>query len=437
MSQETVLVIEDDDETRAFLRNAILEPAGYRVLMATDGQQGLERALTDKPDLLLLDLATPLLSGLDMLSALEQRDCHIPAIVLTVHYSADTILRAFRLGAKDFLRKPFTIAEIEAAIEKALTEVRLRREKEHLTLSLMRANRRLQRQIHNWIALNDIAQAIVSTSEESEIFRRVMENVNLILQVEAGSLLLLDQETGELEFAVTLKGDAARFSSFHLKLGQGIAGWVAQHGEPLLVPDVRQDPRFCAQIDQCTGFRCRSILCVPLKAKEKTIGVLEVINKQSGPESPSFTPGDLELLTTLASWVAVAVENARLNRAAREMAATTALRQAVTTLAHHINNRLMIFSLELDGLEMEGAVDQGAISAIIASARKYIHEVSAVIKALDRLEEMHTVPYVGTTEMIDIEGAIEEQLRRVEMQQGKSVHSANLCSVPGRPAGRS
>jgi two-component system NtrC family sensor kinase len=437
MSQETVLVVEGDDEIRAFLCDSILRPAGYRVLTATDGQEGLERALTDKPDLLLLDLTMPLLSGLDMLSALEQRDCHIPAIVLTVHYSADTILRAFRLGAKDFLRKPFSATKVLAAIEKALTEARLRREKEHLTLSLMRANRRLQRQVHNWVALNDIAQAVVSTLEESEIFRRVMENVNLILQVQAGSLLLLNQETGELEFAVTLKGDAARFSSLHLKLGQGIAGWVAQHGEPLLVPDVWQDPRFYAQIDQFTGFRCRSILCVPLKAKEQIIGVLEVINKQSGPESPSFTPGDLELLTTLASWVAVAVENARLNRAAQEMAATTGLRQAVTTLAHHINNRLMVFSLELDGLEMEGAVDQGVIDAMIVPARKYIQEVSAVIKALDRLEEMHTVPYVGTTEMIDIEGAIEEQLRRIETHQGKSVHSANLCSVPGRPAGRS
>jgi len=412
MGQETVLIIEDDADVRAFLRDAILRPAGYRVLTATDGPEGLERALADKPDLLLLDLMLPKFSGLDILSALEQRDCHIPVIVLTAHCSEETILRAFRLGASDFLQKPFTATEVLSAIEKALTEDRLRREKDQLTLSLMRANRRLQQQVHNWIALNNIAQAVVSTLEESEIFRRVMENVNRILQVEAGSLLLLDQETGELEFAVTLKGDAARFSDFRLKLGQGIAGWVAQHDEPLLVPDVRQDPRFYPQVDQFTGFRCRSILCVPLKAKEQVIGVLEVINKRNGPESPSFTPGDLELLTALASWVAVAVENARLNRAAREMAATMALRQAVTTLAHHINNRLMAFSLELDGLEIEGPVDQETISTMIASARRCVQEISAILKALDRLEGIHTVPYVGTAEMIDIEEALEEQLHR-------------------------
>lgn len=416
MNQETVLIIEDDGEIRAFLRDAILIPAGYRVLMATNGQEGLKRALTDKPDVILLDLMLPRLPGLDLLSLLQQQNHRIPTIVLTAYGSAENILKAFRLGAKGFLQKPFSVDEMQSAIEEVLVEARLRRGQENLTRALAQANRRLQQQIHNWVALNNIAQATVSTMEESQVFRSVMENVNLILQVEAGSLLLLDQETGELGFTVTLKGEAARFSPFRLKLGQGIAGWVAQHGEPLLVPDVRHDPRFYAQVDQFTGFRCRSILCVPLKAKKQVIGVLEVINKQSGPESPSFTQGDLELLTALAAWVAVAVENARLNRTAQKIAAVTAIRQAMTTLAHHINNRLMAFSLELDGLEMGGPVDQGTIETMIASARRYIQEVSAVVKALDRLEEVHTVPYVGTAEMIDIEEALEEQLRRVGEQ---------------------
>jgi hypothetical protein len=116
------------------------------------------------------------------------------------------------------------------------------------------------------------------------------------------------------------------------------------------------------------------------------------------------------MLTALASWVAVAVENARLNRATRQMAAAAALKQTVTAMAHHINNRLMAFSLELDGLEKKGAVDQQAVGEIIASARRSIQEVSAVVKALDRLEEVHTVPYVGAAEMIDIEDALREEL---------------------------
>jgi len=417
MNQKTVLVIEDDADTQFLLNAGILAPAGYRVLMAADGQKGLERALLDQPDVILLDLMLPRLSGLDVLDLLRQQNSHIPVIVFTAYGSEQAILKAFRLGARNFLQKPLAVDEVVFTIEKALTEEELRQEKENLTQALAQANQRLHQQVQNWATLNEIAQIISSTLEESEVFRRVMKNVTRILQVEACSLLLLDQESNELAFAVTLEGDEARYSSFRLQVGQGIAGWVAQHGEPLLIPDVRQDPRFYTQVDQETGFESRSILCVPLKAKERVLGVLEAINKQGEAEGSVFTHQDLELLTTLASWVAVAVENAWLNRTTKKMAAATALKQTVTAMAHHINNRLMAFSLELDGLEAEGPVDQKAVSTITASARKSIKEVSAVIKALDQLGEIRTIPYAGTSEMIDIEEALEKQLNHIEAQR--------------------
>jgi DNA-binding response OmpR family regulator len=410
MSDQTILVIEDDARIQEFLRDAVLIPSGYSVLTASDGEEGLRRALHNRPDVILLDLMLPRLSGLNVMRLLQRQNCHIPTIVITAYSSEQEILRAFRLGAKDFLQKPFTVEDVWAAIEKALTEERLRQEREKLTQALAEANERLQQQVQNWATLNDIAKAISSTLEEQEIFRRVVQNVTRILQVEACSLLLVDQETDELEFTVTLKGDVARYSAFRLQPGQGIAGWVAEHGQPLLVPDVTRDSRFYARVDHSTGFRSRSILCVPLEARGRVIGVLEAINKRGESEDARFTEEDLEMLTALASWVAVAVENARLNRATRQMAAAGALKQTVTAMAHHVNNRLMAFSLELDGLEKEGAVDQQAVGAIIASARRSIQEVSAVVKALDRLGEIHTVPYVGAAEMIDIDDALREQL---------------------------
>lgn len=409
MKQETVLLVEDDYEIRAFLRDAILMPTHYRVLTAGDGQEGLQLALTEEPDVILLDLKLPYISGLDLLETLRKHNRFIPAIIMTVYGSEESILRAFRLGAKEFLLKPFGIDEALGAIEKALAEERLRREKENLTLALAKANQRLQCQVNNWAALNDIAQIITSTLDEKQVLHRVMENVNRILQVEAGSLLLLDEGTDELRFAVTIQGDTARFSNLRLKLGQGIAGWVAQHKTPLLVPDVRCDPRFYARVDQVTGSHTYSALCVPLQSKDAVIGVLEVINKREGPASPSFTQGDLELLTTLASWVTVAVENARLDRAAQEMAAVTVLRQTVTTVAHHINNRLMAFSLELDKLESYTDTPEST-KTVVTLARRVVHEISAIIKALDRLDRIRTVPYVGSAQMIDIEGALEKEL---------------------------
>jgi DNA-binding response OmpR family regulator len=416
MSEQTILVVEDDFRIQEFLRDAVLTPAGYHVLTASDGEEGLKRALGDHPDVILLDLMLPRLSGLQLMHMLQERNCNIPTIVITAYSSEQEILKAFRLGAKDFLQKPFTVEDVWASIEKALTEERLRQERENLTQALAQANKRLQQQVQNWATLNDIARTISSTLEEAEIFRRVVMNVTRILQMEACSLLLVDQETEELEFVITLKGDVARYSTFRLKPGQGIAGWVAQHGRPLLVPDVSRDPRFYSQVDRSTGFESRSILCVPLKAKGRVIGVLEAINKLGESKGARFAEEDLEMLTALASWVAVAVENARLSRATRQMAAAAALKQTVTAMAHHINNRLMAFSLELDGLETERAVDQQAVNAIIASARRSIQEVSAVVKALDRLEEIHTVPYVGAAEMIDIEDALKEQLGGADVQ---------------------
>ena len=416
MNDKTILVIEDDFRIQEFLCNAVLTPAGYDVLTASDGQEGLERALAERPDVILLDLMLPRLSGLNVMNLLQKQNCHIPTIVLTAYSSEQEILKAFRLGAKDFLQKPFTVEDVWAAIEKALAEERLRQERENLTQALAQANQRLQQQVQNWATLNDIAKAISATLEEPEVFRRVVQNITRILQIEACSLLLVDQDVGELKFVVTLKGDQARYSAFRLKQGQGIAGWVAKHGEPLLIPDVAKDARFYARVDQNTGFESRSILCVPLKAKGRVIGVLEAINKRGQAGDTRFTEEDLEMLTALASWVAVAVENARLNRATRDMAAAAALKQTVTAMAHHINNRLMAFSLELDGLEIRGGVDQQAVGTIIASARRSIQEVSAVIKALDRLEEIHTIPYVGEAEMIDIEDALKEQLSNADVQ---------------------
>jgi len=419
MNQATVLITEGEDETRDFLRNTVLQPIGCRVLTAADGREGLQRALDDRPDLILLNLVLPHLSGLAMLSQLQQQNCHIPAIVLTARGAEQATLQAFRLGARDFLQEPFQASEVRSVVENALTERRLRQEKESLTQALAKTNERLQQQLHNWVALNDIAQAITSTLDERAVFQLVLENVNRILRVELGSLLLLDQETDELEFQVTLNGEAARFSTLRRKPGHEIASWVVHHGQPLLIPDVCQDPRFHAQLGEITGFPHLSVLCVPLKTQWQVIGAIEVINKRAEPQGSPFDQEDLGLLTTLASWVAVAVENARLNRVTRKTAAVNAFKQTTATVAHHINNQLMAFSLELESLE--SCIETGcpvderekAVGALIVSAHRCIQEISAVVKAMDRLAEIRTRPYVGAEKMIDIEDALDEQLRRV------------------------
>ena len=115
-----VLIIEDRRENIVFLANNIFRPKGFEIITAMDGETGLRKALEESPNLIITDLNLPKMHGLDILADLQDRGAHIPAIVMTFHGSEETVIRAFRLGAKDYLIKPFKVEEVEAAIERAL-----------------------------------------------------------------------------------------------------------------------------------------------------------------------------------------------------------------------------------------------------------------------------------------------------------------------------
>jgi len=115
-----VLIIEDRRENIVFLANNALKPKGYKIITARDGETGLRKALEENPDLIITDLNLPKMNGLDILADLRERGCPTPAIVMTFQGSEEIAVRAFRLGAKDYLIKPFTVDEFDVALERAL-----------------------------------------------------------------------------------------------------------------------------------------------------------------------------------------------------------------------------------------------------------------------------------------------------------------------------
>ncbi len=139
MAGETILVIDDSDQIREFLIEYVLKPAGYQAITASDGKTGVEMALAHKPDLIMLDMSMPRMSGLEALSALRENECASPVIFMTLHGSESIAVEAFRLGVRDYLAKPFTVAEAEEAVDRALREIRLEREKEALARNLVAA----------------------------------------------------------------------------------------------------------------------------------------------------------------------------------------------------------------------------------------------------------------------------------------------------------
>jgi signal transduction protein with GAF and PtsI domain len=156
--------------------------------------------------------------------------------------------------------------------------------------------------------LIQIGESLNSTHILSDLLEMSMRTASNVMEAESASLMLKDNITGELVFKVISGKDRDKVKEIRLKPGEGIAGWVANTGKPVIVTDVTKDPRFSGEVDKKVGSLTRSLLAAPLKARDKIIGVIEVINKLSG----SFTSDDLEFFCLLGNQVALAIENARL-----------------------------------------------------------------------------------------------------------------------------
>lgn len=157
-----------------------------------------------------------------------------------------------------------------------------------------------------------------ATFDRQEVLRHTMDMIRTIVNVEAGSLLLLEGE--ELAFKIAFNIDPAidmaTLATFHVRLGQGIAGYSAARGEPIIVRDAQGSRHFSPAMDQQLGFQTRSALCVPLISRGKVLGVIEVLNKISG----DFNDDDLHLLQSIATSVSIALENSQLYRETLSMA---------------------------------------------------------------------------------------------------------------------
>jgi GAF domain-containing protein len=156
--------------------------------------------------------------------------------------------------------------------------------------------------------LLEISGLLNSTLKLEELLQTIMSSAADLLGAETSSLFLLDEDASELTVEVATGAPAAEVLKQRVPAGEGIAGWVVQNGEPVVVASAKDDPRFYGEIDERTGFETRNMVAVPMTTRDRTIGVIEVINKREG----EFDEDDLKLATALANHAAIAVENARL-----------------------------------------------------------------------------------------------------------------------------
>jgi two-component system phosphate regulon sensor histidine kinase PhoR len=298
---ERILVVDDRSENIDFIVEYVLKPNGYRALTARDGEEGLRKVLTENPDLILLDMQMPRMTGIEVLESLKEHGKNIPVILMTFHGSEELAVRVFRLGVKNYIIKPFEIEEMLAAIEQALAEARLRKERDQLTERLMQVNRQLEQRVKELNTLYGIGRSVTSLLEVDRLLNRVIEAASYITGAEEGWLLLVDEMTEELYMRAALGFDEKTARSFRLKVQDSLAGSVVKTGEPVLIGGGKHKIK--------TAYLVKALLMVPLRVGERVIGILSV-NRRVSDEG--FTNNELYLLSALADYAAIAIENARL-----------------------------------------------------------------------------------------------------------------------------
>lgn len=298
MTGEKILIVDDGRENREFIIEFIMTPNNYEWLEARDGKEGLEMALKWHPDLILLDYQMPRMNGIDVLRALAEARADIPVILMTFHGSEEVAVEVYRLGVRDYVKKPYTVDEMNLAIDHSLTEVRLRREKEALTERVIQANRDLQSRLKELNVLYSVGKSVTELTNMTDLLPRIVDAAAQVTQAEESYIYIMEGERLICRAHKRHNGGRARPADF--EINDPVAQQVMQGMQPIVVK-----PEQIAHGGGKTG----SAAYAPMMLRNQVIGVLGVSNVT--PESHVFTKHDSALLSTLTDYAAIAIENAR------------------------------------------------------------------------------------------------------------------------------
>lgn len=225
-------------------------------------------------------------------------------------------------------------------------------------------------ELQRTMQLFDVSLEVNSTIRKQDLLVKIMETSSRIMNAEASSVILVDEAKGELFFDLALgaKGDEVR--EIRLKIGEGIAGWVAQTGKSVKIDDAARDERWSSKVAKRVDYPTRNMLCVPLVSKGKIIGVLQVLNKRG---DDSFTDRDLQLLESIASPTAAALENAMLydalEKSIQALKVTTAAKERMESELR-IATEIQMGFLPRKSLSVQEDKAQVIAQAIIRPARE-------------------------------------------------------------------
>lgn len=249
----------------------------------------------------------------------------------------------------------------------------------------------LEKKVRELTVFHEVGKALTSTLDHNRVLETIMHQISSFFHPDTWSLLMVDPETNELYFEIAVGEASEKLTDLRLKIGEGIAGWVARHNQPVYVPDTSRDSRFSTRIDEVTRMVTRSIACIPVRGRDGVLGVIELINC---PSPLQFEGEDLFLLQALADYVAIAIENARHVKKIHELTITDDCTRLFN--ARHMHNML---------------------EAEIHRSTRYNYEFSVIFIDLDHFKEVNDVNghLVGSKLLAQIGHLLQQHLRLIDL----------------------
>jgi putative nucleotidyltransferase with HDIG domain len=283
------ILVVDDEPSICDILEKFLKKKGYDIYRASDGKKAMALVESTSIDLIVSDIKMPGMSGVELLQKLRENGKSMPVLITTGFPTLDTAIEALKLGAYDYLTKPFHLEEIGEKIRRALVQKKL--EEDNILFSRL-------------VSLHEVTKILSSTLDQNDLNMKFLDFSTRLAKADGGALIFTDQRN-KLSLAKK-NGDQVK-TELWLKQSLVLASqWVIEHREPLVLEsNMKELP---------TGLKpvpaeIRAFISYPLRTPSRTIGVLNLIRLQS---SEPFSSLDLELINVLASQASISIENVRL-----------------------------------------------------------------------------------------------------------------------------
>jgi signal transduction histidine kinase/DNA-binding response OmpR family regulator len=420
MDSDLILVVDDEQSVREVL-SRLFAQMGCRAKAVSSAEEALTTLNGEQPGVALLDIRLPGMNGFELLGEMKKVSPDTEVIMVTGYASTDTAIQAIRKEVCDYLPKPFeNLDEVWGTVRRALAKRSLSLNHRQLLLGLENSNRGLSAALKRKKSLIDAGRAMGGIGSLPELLDFFVGVAADELEVDRVSLMLLDEETQEMWIVASRGLDEKVKKEVRRKVGDGIAGWVAREGKPVLVKDVVSDPRvktFLHSTHATSFISAPIVLSIPILLREKVLGVINVTNSRSGQ---SFDEEDMAFLYSLAGQAAVAIERTRqyeelegayesLKTAQKSLVESerlNALGQMAAGVAHDFNNLLagILGRTQLLQLKLkEKGVDQSELGSKLELIEKLALQGAATVR---RIQEFSRIRKDVPTDSVDVNAVV-------------------------------